>query len=193
MNPKQEAQLRQVFKYFNQFMLLMWRLGLGKWLNAWPEKGGQIMVITHIGRRSGLQRRTPVNYALIDGDLYCTAGFGHVSDWYRNMKVNPNVEIWLPDGWWDGIAEDVSDAPNRLSILRQVLISSGFAAEMAGIHPKTMSDTELDAQTTSYKLVRIQHTAARTGPGGPNDLNWVWPLAMILLLSLTFRRKRKPV
>ena len=29
VDPRVEEQLRQGFKYFNRFMLLMWRLGLG--------------------------------------------------------------------------------------------------------------------------------------------------------------------
>jgi hypothetical protein len=51
-----------------------------------------------------------VNYAIVDGEVYCTAGFGAVSDWYRNIRTNPEVEVWLPDGWWAGVAEEVTDA-----------------------------------------------------------------------------------
>jgi hypothetical protein len=138
-----------------------------------------------------LQRRTPVNYALIDGDIYCVAGFGHISDWYRNVKANPAVEVWLPDGWWAGEAEEVGDEADRLPLLRGVLIGSGFAAEMAGIYPKTMTDEELEALTTGYRLLRIRRTAARTGPGGPGDLAWVWPMATFLLLPFVFWRRRR--
>ena len=67
------------------------------------DLSGQIMVLTHTGRKSGLRRRTPVNYALVDGEVYCTAGFGQISDWYRNILANPQVEVWLPDGWWAGV------------------------------------------------------------------------------------------
>ena len=190
LDSKQEEELRQFFKGFNRFMLYMWRLGLGKWVNAWPERGGQIMVLSHIGRKSGLQRRTPVNYALIGGDLYCTAGYGRLSDWYRNIKVNPVVEVWLPEGWWDGEAEDVSESAERLSLMRDVLIASGFAAEAAGIHPKTMSDDELADATAKYRLIRIRRTTARTGAGGPGDLAWVWPVATLLLLPLALRRRK---
>ena len=190
LDSKQEEALRQFFKGFNRFMLYMWRLGLGKWVNAWPERGGQIMVLSHIGRKSGLQRRTPLNYALIDGDLYCTAGFGRLSDWYRNIKVNPAVEVWLPEGWWNGEAEDVSESADRLSLMRDVLVGSGFAAEAAGIYPKTMSDDELAEATAKYRLLRIRRTAARTGAGGPGDLAWVWPVATLLLLPLALRRRK---
>ena len=55
------AALRQAFKYGNKFMLLMWRLGLQRWGMSNPYLG-YIMGLTHTGRKSGLQRRTPINF-----------------------------------------------------------------------------------------------------------------------------------
>lgn len=191
ISPEVEKFLRRSFKQFNHFMLLLWRLGLGGWFNAWPEVCGRIMVIMHTGRRSGIKRRTPVNYTIIDGDIYCTAGFGSVSDWYRNILSDPNVEVWLPDGWWAGAAEDVSDTDDRLHIMRQVLIASGFAAPLFGLHPHQMTEEELSAETANYRLVRICRKEARTGPGGPGELAWVWPLATMILLPLALKRRRK--
>ena len=49
--------------------------------------------------QSGKQYLTPVNYALVDGEVYCTAGFGPRTDWYRNILADPNVRLWLPQGW----------------------------------------------------------------------------------------------
>lgn len=193
MNARTEEILRQSFKrYLNPFMLFMWRLGLGPWINIWPEVGGRIMVIAHSGRKTGARRFAPVNYAIVDGELYCTAGFGAVSDWYRNIMTKNEVEVWLPDGWWAGTVEDVSDCDRRLPILRQVLIASGFAARAAGINPFTISDESLADTAAKYRLLHIKRTEARTGPGGPGDLAWVWPLAtMILLPMLVLRRRRK--
>jgi deazaflavin-dependent oxidoreductase (nitroreductase family) len=190
-SPKFDHNMRQAFRYINQFMLLMWRLGLGNYINLWPEVIGRIMVITHTGRKSGARRQTPVNYALIDGDIYCTAGFGAGSDWYRNIRKDPNVEVWLPDGWWAGSAEDISDSPERVSLLRQVLIASGFAARAAGINPHTATDAELDHLTMDYRLVRISRSEARTGQHGPGEFAWVWPMATMLLLPALLLRDRK--
>ena len=190
-DPQLEERLRQGFKYFNRFMLMMWRLGLGPWVNAWPEVGGRIMVITHTGRKSGLRRRTPVNYALVDGEIYCTAGFGRTSDWYRNIVAQPQVEVWLPDGWWAGVAEEVTDTGLRAPLLRQVLIASGFAAYAAGIDPATLTNEELSAATADYRLIHIRRTEARTGRSGPGDLAWVWPLATMILLPLVLLRRRR--
>jgi deazaflavin-dependent oxidoreductase (nitroreductase family) len=191
--PEFVNNLRQTFKYFNHFMLLLWRLGLGKWINAWPEVAGRVMVLTHTGRKTGLRRRTPVNYAIVNGELYCVAGFGKISDWYRNMLANPQVEIWLPDGWWAGVAEEITDHEVRLPILRQVVIASGFAGHMFGLDAHKMTDEELDDLSKGYRLIHIQRGEARTGPEGPGDLAWVWPAATFILLPLVFilgRRKR---
>jgi deazaflavin-dependent oxidoreductase (nitroreductase family) len=183
-DPRLEEQLRQGFKYLNRFMLVMWRLGLGPVLNMGPAMAGRYMVITHTGRKSGTKRRTPVNYAVVDDEVYCTAGFGSVSDWYRNIIANPQVEVWLPDGWYAGIAEEVTHPEARLPLLRAVLIAGGFAAYAVGLDPKQMTDEELDAATKEYKVIHIRRVAARTGVDGPGDLVWVWPLVVMILLPL---------
>ena len=108
------------------------------------------------------------------------------------FELDPEVEVWLPDGWWVGVAHEVTDPEQRLALLRHVLIGSGFAARMAGINPKRMADEELDAVTGPYRLIRILRTEACTGPHGPADLAWVWPLATMVLLPLVlFRRGRR--
>lgn len=186
ISPKTEQSLRQMFRRFNRFMLLMWRLGLGRFINIWPEVGGRIMVIEHIGRKTGQVRQTPVNYAELDGQIYCTAGFGAVSHWYRNLLDRPQVEIWLPNGRFHAHAQDITNEPNTLPILRQVLINSGFAATAVGVHPQTMSDEELAAATASYRLIRFTKTQPAAGKA---DLLWVWPALVGFLLGIVWFKR----
>ena len=143
----------------NRFMVWMWKIGGGKIMNMWPSVGGRIMVIKHRGRKSGREYLTPVNYALVNGEIYCTAGFGSVSDWYRNMLVRPQVELWLPEGRSFYCAEDVSDSPNRLFLMRQIIIASGFAARLFGIDHKKLSDEQLDAISKDYRLIHFRQVA----------------------------------
>lgn len=171
-------------------MLLLWRLGLGAVINMTPEYGGQLMVLVHNGRKSGKLYRQPLNYALVDGDVYCVSGFGAHSNWYKNIIANPRVQVWLPEGWWDGIASDVSDSPDRIKLMRAAIRGSGFAGRLAGLDVNTISDAELDALTRDYRLVKIQRTAARTGRDGPGDLAWIWQAATLVLLSALFLRNR---
>jgi deazaflavin-dependent oxidoreductase (nitroreductase family) len=185
-----EDNLRIIFKLFNRFMLLLWRLGLGSWGNG-TTFGGSLMVIKHTGRKTGLVRHTPVNYAIVNGDVYCTAGFGKVSDWYRNIMVHPEVEVWLPDGRWAGIAEDATDDEYSHLILKQVIISSGFAGPLFGVNPKKFSDEDFKDLLGSYRLIRIRRADALTGSGGPGDLSWIWPLSTFVLLWLLMRKRRR--
>ena len=152
---KQMNTLRRVFHALNPFMVFMWKIGWGKWINIWPAGFGRIMVIKHKGRKSGRDYLTPVNYAIVNGEIYCTAGFGSISDWYRNMQVNPEIELWLPKGKRKARAEDVSDSPKRLFLLRQVIIGSGFAGPLFGVNQKKLNDEQFDALSKEYRLVHF--------------------------------------
>lgn len=188
---RSDEVLRQVFKAGNRFMVLFFRLGLGNMGNR-PETS-QVMVLSHRGRKSGLLRRTPVNFAVVDGDIYCTAAFGSRADWYRNIQADPNVELWLPNARYAGVAEEVpGDDPRRNDLMRAVLIASGFAAPLfAGVNPKSISEQRLAELSADYRLIRIRRTAQLAGPGGPGDLVWVWPLtAAVLLVLLMLKRRR---
>lgn len=192
VDPLTEERLRQGFKkYLNPFMLTMWRLGFGVWFKVCPEISGNVLVLRHIGRKTGLKRYQPLNFAIVDEDIYCVAAFGGISDWYRNITANPNVEVWLPTGWWAGVAEDISGSPARIQLIRQVMIETGFAAHLAGLNPRKMTDQEIEAASEKYRLLRIQRGTARTGPGGPGDLAWLWQLTTIILLGLLFFRRRR--
>ncbi len=180
--------LRNAFRYINRFQILFWRLGLGRWMSAWPAGIGTYMVITHYGRASGKRYRTPVNFAVVDGEIYCVAGFGRGSDWYRNILENPQVEIWHPDGWFAGTAEEILVNADTLPILREIMTNSGFVTKLMGLNPKTITDEELMAECKDYRLIHLRRTAPRTGRTGPGDLVWIWP---VLLLLLLFRKRRK--
>lgn len=185
-----------IFKQFNRIMVPAWRLGLGRAINTWPKVTGRIMVVTTVGRKSGLFRRTPVNYAWADDALYCTAGFGKKTAWYRNLKANPWVEVWLPDGAWAARAEDVPQTDDTLPIYRQILINSGLAAwAFLGFDPATVSADVLRGYAANSPLVRLHLNGRLGGPAIPGDLSWIWPplvgMALVGLACMVWRRKRR--
>lgn len=185
-----EEQLRGLFRYFNRFMVLLWRLGFDRYFNG-QTCAGYIMVLKHRGRVSGKTYYTPVNFVRLGDDIFCMAGFGAGSDWYRNLGAQPQVEVWLPDGRWSGAAELLSGAANHLLILRQLIIASGFAAPAFGLHLDRMTEQDLQKLVETYRLVRIRRDAPLTGAGGPGDLAWVWPYTTLALLLLLLFRRRK--
>ena len=46
--------------------------------------------------RTGLMRAAPLGYVMLDGAIYCCAGFGATTAWYRNVLADPSVEVVLP-------------------------------------------------------------------------------------------------
>lgn len=70
--------------------ILLYRLGLGWML------GHRFLLLTHRGRLSGRLRQTVlevVRYDKARGEFVVVAGFGTKTDWYRNLRAHPAVEI----------------------------------------------------------------------------------------------------
>ncbi len=68
--------------------LYRWRLG---WL-----LGHRLLLLTHIGRRSGLRRQTVlevVEYRKAGPEVVVANGFGPDSDWLRNIEARPGEEV----------------------------------------------------------------------------------------------------
>jgi deazaflavin-dependent oxidoreductase (nitroreductase family) len=68
----------------------LYRLGLGRLL------GGRFLMLTHIGRKSGLPRQVVLEVVRHDtaADTYLIAsGWGERADWLRNIEQNPHVLV----------------------------------------------------------------------------------------------------
>ena len=197
LKESQEAQLRRAFRFLNRNMLVMWRLGLG-WLMANPQSGF-IMVLATTGRKSGERRLVPLNFVESGDAVYCLAGFGKTTHWLLNLQADPQCEIWLPDGRrLCGHGELVATETRRIDLVREALVRSGFAAKLA--HPElnlATAPNEAFAQLgprpdRRYEVVEIKLGDAITGPGGPGDLKWVWPvLGLAGLGGWLFARLRR--
>lgn len=181
--------LARLLHRLNTLIVLLWRLGLGPWFNFWPALSGRILILIHSGRKSGKRYLTPLNYALLNGEIYCVTGFGPTSDWYRNLLANPQVELWLPDGWWVGLAEEILEPALREEAMRAVLASGGLMARLFSA-PSPQDETALSSRTAHYRVIRLRRVAPRTGANGPGDLAWVWPL-ITLWVWLKARRGRR--
>ena len=87
--------VRSIFWFLNKFFMVpIFRLGIGPFFGnpIW----GYMMVLKTIGRKSGKTRYSPVNYAIMNGNIYCMAGWGQIADWYRNLISDHNIEMILP-------------------------------------------------------------------------------------------------
>lgn len=160
-------------------MVPAYRLGLGPLLGS--PYGGYVMVIKHRGRRTQKVRYTPVNYAIQGGNVYCIAGFGKASHWIKNLASNPEVELLLPGGAIACTAEVVQDPQERLSMVRQVLVNSGFAAALfEGIIASRASDEKLATISKDYVALRFRPHGLGSGPADQGGWFWVWPTAALV-------------
>lgn len=186
----QIAKLRSGFRYLNKFMLLMWRLGLGRFM-ASPQ-GGYVMVLVTTGRKSGLRRPVPLNFAEEPGSVFCLAGFGKTTHWLMNLLADPQCEVWLPDGRrMLGTGEIVTEEALRVEMIRRILIRAGFATKLAepGLDPLLAPESEIaelgQRYGHRYEVVQIRLDGAAVGPGGPGDLAWVSGVALALVAAGT--------
>jgi deazaflavin-dependent oxidoreductase (nitroreductase family) len=75
---------------------------------------GVVLLLTTVGRKSGLPRTTPIQYEKIDGAYTVGSARGPQADWYRNVLANPRVEVQVKKLSFKGTAEAVSD-PARVA------------------------------------------------------------------------------
>jgi deazaflavin-dependent oxidoreductase (nitroreductase family) len=93
-------------KSLNARMMANYRRGLG------PTR--VVLLLTTLGRKSGLPRITPLQYEEVDGCYYIASARGAEADWYKNILANPSVHVQVRDHEFDAIAEPVTD-PARIA------------------------------------------------------------------------------
>jgi deazaflavin-dependent oxidoreductase (nitroreductase family) len=176
--------VRRFFRFLNKFLMVpMFRLGLGPFFGN--PLTGYIMVLRTIGRKTGRVRYVPLNYAIRNGSVYCLAGYGRASDWFRNLQANPDIDVILPGGAIAGHAAEVDDATERAIVIRQILKNAGFATIFEAFNPYRASDEALQARTADQPLLRIRPTGIGSGPSDPNGWAWAWtPILIVLVIVI---------
>jgi deazaflavin-dependent oxidoreductase (nitroreductase family) len=170
-------------------MIPMLRAGLGPLIGN--PVTGYMMLLKTIGRKSGLPRYTPMNYAVMSGSVYCLARWGVAADWYQNLIARPDVEVTLPGRTFSGVAKTVNDLDERAQAIRQVLKNGGFAGFSQGFNPFTVPRGVLLAGTAQMIVVRIQATGIAPGASDPGGWGWIIPvLAGTWLISKWLRRRK---
>ena len=94
-------------KIFFKMPVLFARMGFAGWERLF---GLEWMLLVTIGRKSGKKRYTMVDVLLYDRETdtyFIEVGFGKNSDWYQNIRGNPNFEAQV--GWrrFRAVAEEL--------------------------------------------------------------------------------------
>lgn len=91
----------------------IYRLGLGGLM------GKRFLLLSHQGRRTGLQRQTVLEIIQskpAKGEYFVVSGFGTRSHWYKNIKENPSIIIQVGKKVMQATAEQLSpeDASHQM-------------------------------------------------------------------------------
>ncbi len=154
MKKKKTFSFWKILKYPPQFL---YAIGLG------PIYGRVVLLLTTIGRKSGLLRVTPLQYEEINGCIYVASARGTKADWYRNIVANPNVKIRVKARQYDGAAEPVTD-PERIADFLEYRLTKnprmiGFIMSREGVSKKpTRIELEKHAEGKALVVIRPKTT-----------------------------------
>jgi deazaflavin-dependent oxidoreductase (nitroreductase family) len=147
------------------------RAGLGPLFST--PLTGSMMLLRTTGRRSGLQREAPLGYVIRDGSVYCCAGFGRRTAWYRNLVADPRVEVILPTSAIAGLAETVTDPAEWGRVFPAYLRALGLIGRLTLGDVRTADEDRLAAIRAQLPLVRIRATGLASGPADPGGGMWI--------------------
>jgi deazaflavin-dependent oxidoreductase (nitroreductase family) len=135
---------------------VLYAIGLG------PVIGRIILLLTTMGRKSGLPRVTPLQYEQINGDYYLGSARGLKADWLRNIQSNPNVEIRVGANRLRGKAEVITDLSKIADFLEVRLRRHpriiGLIMEKAHGLPRCPTRAQLEELAKTGALVIVHST-----------------------------------
>lgn len=186
-------EIHRGFLFVNRYVAVpLLRAGLAPLLNT--PVTGSLMVLRTRGRTSGEWRDAPLGYLILDGHVYCCAGFGHRTQWLRNIEADPRVEVLLPTLAVTGTAEQVSDPDEWSRAMRALLASMGVIGRATIGDVRRASDEKLRSMAGGLPLVRVRVTGLGSGPFDPGGQGWIVPtlLSAVWLGVRVRRRLRRP-
>jgi deazaflavin-dependent oxidoreductase (nitroreductase family) len=131
------------------------------------------MILTTTGRRSGLPRRTAVEFHQYHGRKYIYSGWGARADWYKNLQVHPHVTIQTADGTERVRAHRIAEAQELAQVYacytRHALMRLGLRVLGLWRDPAA-----IQAHPERVYLITFDPTDAPTPPPVGSDLRWVW-------------------
>lgn len=107
----QDRRSTALMRAFGPVHTVFLRLGRGRGL--WRFRGGDLVLLTHTGRRSGQRYTTPLLHLRDGADLLVAASNGGVDaepQWWRNLQAAPYAEVEVRGSRWAVVAEAVPEA-----------------------------------------------------------------------------------
>ncbi len=144
------------FKFWNKwFIIPLYRANILPLFFA----GKILLLLQTVGRKSGLNRYSPLEYRKRGEDFYLFSSRGKSSDWYRNMISNMDrVRVKKGFKWSDPKIEIVSDLDQKKEIMIWYVDSYPGASKMLFGWNKqvdSIESTDLDGITGFIEIVKL--------------------------------------
>ena len=128
------------------------------------KAAGRVLVLTTVGRSSGLPRSTPLQFEEVEGVYYVASARGIQSDWYRNLVVCPKVDVWVGGKRFSTIAELLTD-PQQIADFLELRLKRhphfmGIMLHLEGLPPH-YSRTDLEVFATRLAIVVLKQGPAQ--------------------------------
>jgi deazaflavin-dependent oxidoreductase (nitroreductase family) len=94
-----------------------------------------VMLLTTQGRRSGLPRTGPVSFMPVDNRFVVFSGWGVGSNWYRNVRANPDVTITVGRRRMRALAKVVEDPDRRRALMLRMQTRSASCGPPKPVRP----------------------------------------------------------
>lgn len=159
-----------IMKRLYRTPILLYRMGLGGLV------GRLFMIMTTTGRKSGLPRRTAIEFHEFNSRKYVLVGWTK-SDWYQNLLANPLLTIQTASGvapvrarrlTTDDELNEAWDFAERSRFMRALMKTAG-----GWITRESFLD-----QRDRFILLTFDPTVEPTPPPLEADLRWVLPAAV---------------
>lgn len=171
----------ELFLKFNRWSAVpLLRAGLGPWIGT--PIGGYLLLLRARGRKSGVVRETPLSYLIAEGAAWVCAGFGPTTQWYLNIRVDPDVEVVLPGRTIVCTAEDVRDPEVRRRMIPALVRAVGLPGALGGVDPRHDTDEQILEAYGWVPLIRLRPVGAplAAGPDDPGGTAWIWRQTVVL-------------
>jgi deazaflavin-dependent oxidoreductase (nitroreductase family) len=169
-----------LLKWLFKLPILLYRLGLGFVV------GRLFIVLTTVGRKSGLPRRTAIEFHEFEGRCTVMSGWGTKTDWYRNIEANPYVTIQT----WRGAQSARARRMTSDEELARVFEFARTNPTMRAMLKVAGFDLTLDQfllQKDRFTFVIFEPTDQPTPEPLHADLVWLWGVLIpVFLLALAF-------
>jgi len=165
-----------LFKWLYKTPILLYRLGLGFLV------GRLFMIMTTVGCKSSLPRRTAIEFHEYNGRRYVLSAWGMKADWYRNLEANPTITIQT----WRGSERVLARRITKDEELTQAFEFAVSNPTMRVVMKSAGIDQTLEqflAQKDRFTFITFDPTDRPTPEPLKSDLAWVWGLLLVLIAS----------